>query len=154
MALSGLSVHGGRTPGWASCLAACSAVSGSSLTSLAVSSSEMGMTAPKCLAGACLRWCVLPKCWVRSSQTTVCTCPHASQVRGQLENSVCDAFSRYCNWPTDTPQGRQSVGLQFIEEPDLPRAPPGVMAEPQRQAGFWLQEEPSQALHHYTSFYK
>lgn len=55
---------------------------------------------------------------------------------------------------TDTPQGSQSVGLQLTEEPDSPRAPPGVMAEPQRQAGFWLQEETSRALHHYTSFYK
>lgn len=104
---------------------------------------EMGMMAPKCLAGACLRWWVLPKCWAQSSQATVCTCPHASQVRCQLENSVCDAFSRYCNWPTDTPQGRQSVALQLTEEPDSPRAPPGVMAKPQRQAGVWLQEEPS-----------
>lgn len=31
-----------------------------------------------------------------------------------LKNLKCRAFSHYCNWPSDTPRGRQHVGLRFI----------------------------------------
>lgn len=86
---------------------------------------KMGMTAPKCLAGACLCWWVLPKCWIQSSQTTVCTCPHASQMRCQLENSMCNAFSHVTATGPQTPHKAnraQACSLQrSLTCPGLPQ---------------------------------
>lgn len=118
-------------------LTSCCVVLGSSLNLSGCFICKTGMMVPKCWAGACWCW-VLPKCWIQSIQTTVCTCPHTSKMRCQLEKPHVQSIFTSLQLALGHPARQTACRFAVYRSLTCP-GPPGVMAEPQRRAGFRLQ---------------
>lgn len=86
----------------------------------------------------CLLVLLLPKCWLQSVQTTMCTCPHTSKRRCQLETPHVQSIFTLLPQALRHPARQTACRFAVYTSPTRP-GPPGVMAEPQRQAGFWPQ---------------